>query len=99
MKDAYKDDIIQQIFARLTVHEAILEFMMANAMAGIAKDQADAILQHQVESMRSMYVNYRANVDLVHLRTLEADAIELMTGFCRKVARRADAAREQLPPD
>jgi hypothetical protein len=83
----------QELFAQVSLHEFVLEIMLANTMASLPKSQADEFLDDFVRKSRSFTISEDSNLQDRELHEYAAAAIQASSRFAEKVRQRADQIR------
>lgn len=86
---------MRQMYARLTMHEYIVEVLVANFLVGIQEDDAFQFIEkYRYLSSSLRYAPDAAASEDVK-KTFPYDVDELMERFFQKATRRVDAIRAQ----
>ena len=87
-------DVLVQAYARLNVHELVLERMLGHWLAAVPKQDADAFLDQFIDAINSTYVAGEPSVEDVDAHKILAGASILGNHFAEKVRHLADELRE-----
>lgn len=89
------DDSLVQAYARLGVHEFILEVMMASVVAALEENEAEKFLSELSEQRPKKWVAGKPAVDDETAFQIMRDYDELLKHFLTKVRHRASEARSR----
>ena len=86
-----------QAYARLTLHEFAIEVMMANWLAAMPEDQAQAFVASFERVMRTTWTRHPPDGHLPHVRQVSEDAHQLGVRLLQKADRRSREIRAGSP--
>jgi hypothetical protein len=89
-------EALSQAFSRLTVHEFMLEIMMANWLVTLSQQQADELVAEIRRLSKTKSLTGQPAFGDEWITRWMADARELQDNFLDKVIRRAAGIREAL---
>ena len=87
------NDALSQAFSRLTVHEFMLEIMMANWLASMPQEEAKQFISQLRQGSRKLWSAGQPTMDDAEIDRWMADIHTLQNHFLDKVSRRVDEIR------
>lgn len=87
------DDQGRNIYARLTMHEFVIEVMLANVIASLSKNQADVFLNDLKRRARSGWTTDQAEGDNPDILPMMQDISRMIENMAEKASRRSEEIR------